>query len=117
MKKTLTLSIPLVVSLTACTNMPTPPSQITPAYQSGLKYEQFSCNKLAVESDALARRENQLVSAQNQRIKTSETQAFWLGYGTGDGIEAAELASVRGESAAVRKAMENKRCGLTLKES
>lgn len=51
-----------------------------------------------------------MITAQNQRVKTSETQAFWYGYGQGDGIEASELASVRGEKEAVRTAMESKSC-------
>lgn len=100
------------LSLAACTNMPTPTTQITGAYVSPLKYESADCAALANELSALARRENQLVSAQNQRIKTSETQAFWLGYGTGDGVEAAELASVRGEREAVLTASGKKGCKL-----
>jgi hypothetical protein len=56
--------------------------------QSGLKYEEYLCQKLAVEIDSLA-------IAQEQRVKLSNTQAFWLGYGQGDGIEASELANVR----------------------
>ena len=90
--------------------MPTPTSQITGSYTSGLNYEKFDCNKLSAEVDSLARRENQLVIAQEQRIKTSQTQAFWWGFGQGDGIEASELANVRGEKEAVRKAMGNKGC-------
>jgi hypothetical protein len=93
-----------------CMNMPTPASQITGAYTSGLRYEAFDCSRLAVEVDSLARRENQLVLAQEQRMKTSQTQAFWFGYGQGDGIEASELANVRGEKEAVRKAMDVKAC-------
>lgn len=96
--------------LAGCLNMPTPPSQITGSYTSGLKYESFDCSRLAAELDSLARRENQLVIAQEQRIKTSQTQAFWWGFGQGDGIEASELANVRGEKEAVRKAMEAKGC-------
>ena len=96
--------------LAGCMNMPTPTSQITGSYTSGLKYESFDCSRLAAELDSLARRENQLVIAQEQRIKTSQTQAFWWGYGQGDGIEASELANVRGEKDAVRKAMEAKGC-------
>jgi hypothetical protein len=92
-------------------NMPTPTSQITGAYTSPLKYEPFDCVRLAVELDSLARRENQLVVAQEQRLKTSQTQAFWWGYGQGDGIEASELANVRGEKEAVRTAMDGKACG------
>ena len=90
--------------------MPTPTSQITSAYVSGLKYETYECNRLATELSSLSRRENQLVGAQQQRIKTSESQAFWYGYGQGDGIEASELANVRGEREAVRTAMESKVC-------
>ena len=75
-----------------------------------MKYENYDCSRLAIELNALARRENQLVIAQEQRIKSSNVQAFWFGYGTGDGIEASELANVRGEKEAVRKAMEIKGC-------
>lgn len=97
------------VFLAGCMNMPTPSSQITGSYTSGLKYENWDYSRLAVELDSLARRENQLVIAQEQRIKTSQTQAFWWGFGQGDGIEASELANVRGEKEAVRKAMEVKK--------
>jgi hypothetical protein len=90
--------------------MPTPPSQITGSYTSGLRYEDFDCQKLSTELDSLARRENQLVIAQEQRIKTSQTQAFWWGFGQGDGIEASELANVRGEKEVVRKTMDTKKC-------
>ncbi len=100
----------LAVSLTGCMNMPTPPAQITSSYTSGLNYKEFKCEELAAEQASLAPRVNQLVTAQEQRIKTSEVQAFWFGYGQGDGVEASELANVRGEKEAVRKAMESKGC-------
>lgn len=100
------------ILLSGCMNMPTPPSQITGAYTSGLKYEEYSCKQLATELDSLARRENQLVTAQEQRIKTSQMQAFWWGYGQGDGIEASEIANVKGEKEAVRKAVEAKNCSI-----
>ena len=103
----------LSLVLTSCFNMPTPTSQITGSYTSGLRYEDYPCPRLAIELDSLARRENQLVVAQEQRVKSSNVQAFWLGYGQGDGIEASELANVRGEKEAVRKAMEIKLCGKT----
>ncbi|MBC6436713.1 MAG: hypothetical protein GDA52_00930 [Rhodobacteraceae bacterium] len=90
--------------------MPTATSQITGSYTSGLHYENFSCNRLASELESLARRENQLVIAQEQRIKTSRWQAFWRGYGEGDGIEASELANVRGQKEAVRTAVAAKGC-------
>lgn len=96
--------------LAGCMNMPTPPSQISGSYTSGLRLEGLSCSRLSVEIESLARRENQLVAAQEQRIKTSEVQGFWMGYGQGDGIEASELANVRGEKEAARKAMAVKGC-------
>lgn len=108
MMKKLAFTLPIV--LAGCMNMPTPSSQITGSYTSGLRYENFDCSRLGNESDSLARRENQLVIAQEQRIKTSQMQAFWWGFGQGDGIEASELANVRGEREAVRKAMETKAC-------
>lgn len=100
----------IAMTLSGCMNMPTPPSQITSAYTSRLNYKEFSCQELAAEASSLARRENQLVTAQEQRIKKSEMQAFWWGYGQGDGIEASELATVRGEKEAVRTAMDAKGC-------
>ncbi len=96
--------------LAGCFNLATRSIEITGAYTSPLKYTQHSCDQLATEVGSLARRENSLVAAQEQRRKSGKVQAFWLGYGTGDGIEASELATVRGEKEAVRTAMEQKRC-------
>ena len=100
----------VTASLSACFNMPTPTSQITGAYSSGIKYETVPCDRLKVELDSLNRRETQLTVAQEQRIKSSQTQAFWLGFGQGDGVEASELANVRGEKEAVTKAIALKHC-------
>lgn len=97
-------------ALTGCMNMPTPTNQITGTYVSGLNYEEFDCQRLAVEGDTLARREAQLEAAQQQRIKSSQMQAFWWGFGQGDGMEASELSQVRGEKEAVNKAMAVKSC-------
>ena len=101
-----------VVSLssTGCANMPTPTSQITGSYTSSLNYEAFDCTKLSAELNSLARREDQLAIAQEQRVKSSQVQAFWLGYGSGDGVEASELANVRGAKETVRTAIDAKAC-------
>jgi hypothetical protein len=96
--------------LAGCMNMPTPTSQITGAHTSEGTYSGYGCGRLASEMASLARRENQLTIAQEQRIKTSQMQAFWFGFGNGDGIEASELANVRGEKEAVRSAMGAKGC-------
>ena len=90
--------------------MPTPAAQITGSYTSGIKYENYECDRLAIEINALARREDQLTIAQEGRRKSSLVQALLLGFGTGDGVEASELAIVKGEKEAVRKAMDIKGC-------
>ena len=108
-RNTLVLALCIIPLLSGCLNMPTPTSQITGSHTSGIKYENYDYKRLAIELDSLTRRENQLVIAQEQRRKTSEMQAFWWGFGQGDGIEASELANVRGEKETVRKAMEEKR--------
>jgi hypothetical protein len=110
------LALAAAALLAGCINMPTPTSQITGAYTSTMRYETFDCSRLAAELSSLVRRENQLVVAQEQRIKSSKMQAFWWGYGQGDGIEASELANVRGEKEAVRNAMDATRCsGIALR--
>ncbi len=117
MKKSLIVASGIMVlgSLTGCFNMPTTSSEITGAYVSPMKYDQYTCDQLAIELGSLSRRENQLVSAQEQRRRTSMVQAFWLGSGNGDGIEASELANVRGEREAVQKAMDIKKCESAMK--
>lgn len=104
------LLIALAVGLGGCFNMPTPPNQISGTYVSDLNYENFGCDRLLPELDSLNRREAQLVAAQQQRVKTSEMQAFMWGFGQGDSIEANELSSVRGQKEAVQKAIDVKKC-------
>lgn len=100
----------ILMTLTGCMNMPTSTAQITGAHTSGQQYAGYTCTQLAKEMASLARRENQLVVAQEQRIKTSQMQAFWWGFGNGDGIEASELANVRGEKEAIHSVIEDKEC-------
>ena len=106
--RSLALICVAVAGLAGCMNMPTPAAQITGTYNSGIKYETYDLPRLTIEYDALCRRESQLVVAQEQRVKSSQVQAFWWGSGNGDGIEASELAIVRGEKEAVLHAMELK---------
>ena len=104
------VAILLVGSTAGCMNLATKSSEITGSYTSDLKYQNYSCDQLGIEVNSLARREDQLVTAQEQRRKSSKVQAFWIGYGNGDGIEASELANVRGEKEAVRRAMDRRSC-------
>lgn len=104
------IAVAASLALAGCLNMPTPAVQIAPAYVSGLNYEQFDCTRLYVELDSLNRRESQLVAAQEQRVRSSQMQAFLYGFGQGDSIEATELARVRGEKEAVTRAIATKQC-------
>lgn len=111
------LILPLIVLMCSCMNLATNPSEITGTYVSSVKYEKFTKDQLSAEHNSLARRETQLYVAQKQRRKSSKVQAFWLGYGNGDGIEASELAVVRGEIEAVRKVMEQKGMNIPSREA
>jgi hypothetical protein len=104
------LPLSLITLLSGCINMPTPTSQITGAQSSGIEYEQYDCSRLGKEMASLSRRENQLTIAQEQRIKSSQMQAIWTGFGQGDGIEAMELANVRGKKEAIQSMMTQKDC-------
>ena len=109
-KIALSVLILLLVSGCVYPNMATPSSQIAPAYISSAKYSLFDCHQLQTELDSISRRESVLVVAQEQRVKNSEKQATWFGYGQGDGVKATELANVKGEKEAVRKALALKSC-------
>jgi hypothetical protein len=91
-------------------NAPTPSSQIAAAPVSELKYADYTCASLTAALESLARRNLDLIRAQEQRIKSSEVQGTILGVGQGDGAEASELSKVRGEQAAAAKVFNAKRC-------
>ena len=95
---------------TGCLNMPTKSGEIGPAHVSTVVYTKLNCDELAAELASLTRREAALTVAQDQRVKTSQVQAFWWGFGQGDSIEAAELAIVRGEIEAVRRQIDVQNC-------
>ncbi len=105
--------LPAVVSslLASCSvNAPTPSSQITASPVSELKYADYTCASLTAALESLARRNLDLIRAQEQRIKSSEVQGTILGVGQGDGAEAYELSKVRGEQTAAVKVFNAKRC-------
>jgi hypothetical protein len=111
MKKLYLISVGLCsLTFVGCMNMPTQPSQITGVFISDVPYRNLTCEDLSNELNSLARRENQLIIAQEQRVKTSKAQALWYGVGNGDGVEASELANVRGEKEAILRIMQKKEC-------
>ena len=106
----LVLAVISLQSVSCSVNAPTPSSQITAAPVSELKYADYTCASLTAALESLARRNLDLVRAQEQRINSSEVQRTILGVGQGDGAEASELSQVRGEQAAASKVFNAKRC-------
>lgn len=103
----------LAVSISGCFNLGSKPSEITPAYVPATQYQSYSCKQLSVEMADLARRQNELVTAQDQRRHSNKVQAFWVGFGSGDGVAAGELADVKGSMLAVQKEESLKGCPTT----
>jgi hypothetical protein len=96
--------------LGACANAPTPSSKIAAAPASTLKYNDYTCAQLSTDMETLVRRELELIKAHEKRVKSSNAQELILGVGQGDGPEAAELATVRGDQQSAQKAMDAKQC-------
>lgn len=105
------VAVVLSLLLSACANAPTSSSKITASQGSGINYDEYTCPRLTAEMESLVRRELALVGAQERRIRSSSMQATVLGVGQGDGPEATELATVRGDQNAVGKVMDAKKCG------
>ncbi|SBV93546.1 Predicted protein (fragment) [uncultured delta proteobacterium] len=99
----------LVLGLGGCM-MTTPPAEVKGTQVSESKYMSYDCPQLTDELQFLSRREEQLARAQDRRLNSSQLRAFITGFGRGDGVEATQLAEVRGEKEAVCKAMERKSC-------
>ena len=107
-----TLAAALVASALAAGCYPTATSQgeITGTYISPKTYKSFTCEELVIEQESLSRREAQLSIAQESRHKDDQFKS-WLGIPTrGDGIEASELANMRGQMEAVQVAISRKKC-------
>ena len=107
-------AILLFIFIAGCYNNPTPPSEIVGAHISGLQYQRFDCQTLNDEINFLEKHEKGLITAQEERIKESDSQQWWTeGSGKGDGIEASELHRVKGEIKAARGVFENKKCNIS----
>ena len=63
----------------------------------------MTCEEVLKELKNVIYRENILIQAQDKRVTTNTWQAFWVGFGNGDGVEAAELAQIRGHRIALIK--------------
>ena len=96
--------------LGGCYPTATSQGEITGSYVSPKTYGGFTCDDLVIEQESLSRRESQLTVAQESRHKNDQFKS-WLGIPTrGDGVEASELANVRGKMEAVRVAISQNKC-------
>jgi len=100
----------LSLVLAGCFNLGTKPSEITPAYVPESQYQSQNCQQLDADRQDMYRRKSMLETAQTQRRHSNKVQAFWVGFGNGDGVGASELAQVKGEILAVEKQRELKGC-------
>jgi hypothetical protein len=90
----------LSIAFTGCA-LGTAPIQIAGVYVPDKEYADYGCKEAQNELKNLVNREKMLVDAQSKRVSTNTWQALWVGFGNGDGIEAAELAQIRGHRSAL----------------
>jgi hypothetical protein len=93
-------------------------------YVSPVQYQNYSCDQLGREAQALSVRAAQLAGQQDSDRTTDAVMTgvgivvFWpvLFAIGGDGPTTAELARVRGEMEAIRHASNAKNCGIVFQE-
>jgi hypothetical protein len=95
-------------------------SEIAPTYVSPVLYQNYTCQQLAMEAQAVSQRAAQLAGVQDSK-RTSDQIAtgvavvlFWPAafLVKGDGQTAAELGQLKGQMAAIEQANIAKRCGM-----
>jgi hypothetical protein len=95
-------------------------SEITPAYVSPVMYQQYNCQQLAQEAQAVSTRAASLSGVQDQK-RTNDGLAtaaavviFWPAafFVGGDKQTAAELAQMKGQMVAIEQASIQKKCGI-----
>src|ERR1700726_4757056 len=95
-------------------------AEITPAYVSPVIYQQYDCQQLAMEAQAVSARAASLSGVQDRKrtndgVATAAAivifwpAAFFVG---GDKQTAAELAQMKGQMVAIEQASIAKKCGI-----
>jgi len=102
--------------LAACA---TPPEKIAKAYVSPLQYKDYDCDQIAMETDRVSRRVQNLNTSLKKTASDDSAQmavgmilffpALFFLEG-GDGAEAQEYARLKGESEALQTAAIQKKC-------
>ena len=118
--------VAILISLSSCSNMPTPAVQISGADQTDTKHDEEECKKLLAALSALSNRESNLVAEQGEQIGSSILENIPIAgdeYGRAGAVLSAlsiflnifqvnndELGFVRREKAAVSKSIALKEC-------
>lgn len=105
------------LSLAACASGA---DDIAPAYVSPIVYENYTCEQLAYEAQTVSARAAKAAGVQNKAhttdavVTTVGLVVFWpsLFFLKGNGPQAAELASLKGQMEAVEQASIRKNCGI-----
>ena len=95
-------------------------AEIAPAYISPVMYQQYTCQQLALEAQAVTSRAGIVSGAQDQKrsndgLATAAAvvifwpAAFFVG---GNGQTAAELAQLKGQMVAIEQASIQKKCAI-----
>ena len=95
--------------LSGCVGIGTDPTHIQGSYVPISKFRNLTCKELSEELIYLKSREHSLSKAQEARRDSNRLQAFVIGIGNGDGMEAMDLSLTRGDIISIEKNI-NKRC-------
>ena len=100
-------------------------SEITPNYISPVGYQNYTCEQLGQEAQAVSQ-QAAAASGQQDKIHNDDVAKttvgvilFWpvLLFNKGDGATASNLANLRGQMNAIQQASIQKNCGFTFKQS
>lgn len=106
----------LLIALTGCASKP---SEMPTAYVSPLKYKDYDCDQIVMEMDYVSNRTTTLYTNLNKKASDDSAQMavgmiiFWPALfflEGGDGPEAAEYSTLKGEFEALRQAAIKKKC-------
>jgi hypothetical protein len=106
-----------ITMLAACASAP---KDIAPAYVSSALYQNLSCDQLRAEAQAVAARAQVANGAQQQNAQQDAAMTgvalvlFWPAafFMQGDGVQAAEVARLKGEMVAIEQVNNVKNCGI-----
>ncbi|UTW54242.1 hypothetical protein [Kordiimonas sp. SCSIO 12610] len=119
--KNLLCSVALIATLSACASNP---DSLSTAYVSPVKYEDYNCEQLSSEMTAINQRSLELYRSLKKKRSGDNWQTgiglvlFWPSLfflEGGDGPEAAEFSTLKGEFEALKEVNVQKNCGLQIR--